>query len=46
MDGFQEWIDDGNVVKVGEDSYIEQTTQWRKKFTLVELKKFFKKEFK
>ena len=39
------WIDDGNVEKIGEDTYIEHTTQWKKKFTAVELVRFFLKEF-
>jgi hypothetical protein len=42
---FIEWMNDGNVVKTGEDEYIEQTTQWKKKFTLDELKRFYKREF-
>jgi hypothetical protein len=42
---FQRWMDDGNVEKIGENTYIEQTTQWRKKFTAVELVRFFLKEF-
>ena len=41
----QWWRDDGNVEKIGENAYIEQTTQWRKKFTGVELVRFFLKEF-
>ena len=41
----QWWMDDGNVEKIGENTYIEQTTQWRKKFTAVELVRFFLKEF-
>jgi len=39
------WMDDGNVEKIGENTYIEQTTQWRKKFTAIELARFFLKEF-
>lgn len=39
------WIEDGNVEQVGEDTFIEQTTQWRKKFTLTELVAFYLKEF-
>ena len=39
------WMNDGNVEKIGEDTYIEQTTQWRKEFTMVELEKFYMKEF-
>jgi len=40
-----DWINDGNVVKTGEDSYIEQTTQWKKTFTKEELITFFIREF-
>jgi hypothetical protein len=39
------WMDDGNVEKIGKDTYIEQTTQWRKKFTMSELIEFYLKEF-
>tara|TARA_R110002049_G_scaffold297273_1_gene486123 strand:+ start:42 stop:278 length:237 start_codon:yes stop_codon:yes gene_type:complete len=39
------WIEDGNVEQVDEDTFIEQTTQWRKKFTLTELIAFYLKEF-
>ena len=39
------WIEDGNVEQVSEDTFIEQTTQWRKKFTLTELIAFYLKEF-
>ena len=41
----KEWMNDGNVIKVGEDTYIEQTTQWKKKFTEEELTEFFIKEY-
>ena len=41
-----EWMKDGNVERVGDSTYIEQTTQWKKKFTLEELIKFYIKEFK
>jgi hypothetical protein len=41
----QWWMNDGNVEKIGEDTYIEHTTQWKKKFTGVELVRFFLKEF-
>lgn len=40
-----DWMEDGNVEKIGEDTYIEQTTQWRKKFTMSELIRFYLKEF-
>ena len=39
------WIEDGNVEMIGEDTYIEQTTQWSKKFTMSELIRFYLKEF-
>ena len=39
------WIEDGNVEMIGEDTYIEQTTQWGKKFTMSELIRFYLKEF-
>jgi len=39
------WIEDGNVVQTGEDSYIEQTTQWNKTFTKKELIAFFIREY-
>lgn len=42
---FKEWMDDGNVEKIGVDTYIEQTTQWRKKFTLEELIEFYVQEY-
>ena len=40
-----DWMNDGNAVKIGEDTYIEQTTQWRKKFTKKELTRFFVEEY-
>ena len=39
------WIEDGNVEQIGEDTFVEQTTQWKKKFTLTELIAFYLKEF-
>ena len=42
---FKDWMEDGNVEMIGEDTYIEQTTQWRKKFTMSELIRFYLKEF-
>ena len=41
-----EWMNDGNVEKYGEYHWIEQTTQWRKKFTTTELIKFYHREFR
>jgi len=42
---FKEWMDDGNAEKIGEDTYIEQTTQWRREFTLTELIEFYVEEY-
>jgi hypothetical protein len=42
---FEEWMNDGNVVKVSHDQYKEQTTQWKAIFTMEELKTFFYREF-
>jgi len=39
------WMKDGNADKIGEDLYIEQTTQWNRAFTLVQLIEFYNKEF-
>ena len=44
--GFKEWMQDGNVIKTGVNEFKEQTTQWKCKFTLIELKEFFHREFK
>jgi len=41
-----DWMKDGNVERISGNTYIEQTTQWKKKFTLEELIKFYIKEFK
>ena len=40
-----EWMNDGNVEKRGDYHWIEQTTQWRKKFTTTELIEFYHREF-
>jgi hypothetical protein len=37
-----EWMKDGNVERIADNTYIEQTTQWKKKFTLEELIKLWK----
>lgn len=42
---FNEWFVQGNAFKVAPDQYIEQSTQWKVKFTLLELREFFKKEY-
>jgi len=42
---FKAWIKDGNATEVEPNVWLEQTTQWRKRFTLNELQKFFKKEY-
>ena len=43
---FKEWMDDGNVEQLDDNVYVEQTTQWKKKFTGEELVQFYLKEFK
>ena len=43
---FKEWMDDGNVEQLGDNVYVEQTTQWKKKFTLVDLVAFYIKEYR
>jgi len=40
-----EWIEDGNALKIGPDTWVEQTTQWKRKFTTKELKTFYQKEY-
>lgn len=42
---FCAWVEDGNVYMVGKNEYREQSTQWRKAFTLKELYRFFIKEY-
>lgn len=42
---FNEWIADGNAVETEKGVWVEQTTQYRKKFTYEELQNFFKKEY-
>ena len=42
---FENWLHSDNVVKQSHDVYVEQTTQWKKKFSLSELKQFYIKEF-
>ena len=41
-----DWIEDGNVVRVSNDRYLEQTSQWKRLFTKLELIEYFNKEFK
>ena len=43
---FKDWMEDGNVEKIGDNTYIEQTTQWRKKFTMPELIGFYNREYR
>jgi hypothetical protein len=45
MEDFNKWFNDGNAIKIGVDKYVEQTTQYRKHFTLSELITFYKKEY-
>ena len=42
---FADWIADGNAVQLNDGLWVEQTTQYRVKFTFEELQKFFKKEY-
>ena len=44
VDVFENWVDDGNVEE-WDDGYIEQTTQWRCKFTAKSLIDFYIKEY-
>ena len=44
VDVFEDWVNDGNVEE-WEDGYIEQTTQWRKKFTAKSLIDFYIREY-
>jgi hypothetical protein len=45
MKEFNDWFNDGNAVQIGVDQYVEQTTQYSKVFSLIELIEFFKKEY-
>jgi hypothetical protein len=42
---FKAWIEDGNANEEAENVWREQTTQWRKVFTLRQLYRFFIKEY-
>lgn len=42
---FNNWVYDGNVVRVGRNIFKEQSTQWSKEFTYDELIEFFIKEY-
>ena len=44
VDVFENWVVDGNVEEF-EDGFIEQTTQWRKNFTVESLIDFYIEEF-
>lgn len=41
---FNSWMGD-NVIKIRDDVYLEQTTQYSKEFTFKELFDFFIKEY-
>lgn len=41
----QEWIAEGNACEVRPGVWKEQTTQWKKEFTYLELQEFFKREY-
>jgi hypothetical protein len=45
LEDFNNWIKEGNAVKIGANIYIEQTTQYKKHFSLDELKQFYIKEY-
>lgn len=42
---FNDWIEDGNAFKNDKGVWLEQTTQYNKKFTYDELQNFFKREY-
>ena len=42
---FIEWLNSDNVIKQDNNTYLEQTTQYRKLFTYNEIFKFFIKEY-
>jgi len=42
---FNEWIQGDDVIKTGNDSYLEQTTGFNKVFTKLELFNFFIREY-
>lgn len=42
---FNKWFNDGNAMRTKEGYYIEQSTQWKKRFTYKELKAFYIKEY-
>tara|TARA_R110000772_G_scaffold251582_2_gene366652 strand:- start:504 stop:650 length:147 start_codon:yes stop_codon:yes gene_type:complete len=42
---FKEWINSDNVIKVGINTYIEQSSQYKRYYTLEQLKEYFIKEF-
>lgn len=45
MKEFLNWIDDGNAYETKDGIWLEQTTQYRKKFTYDQLQRFFKREY-
>ena len=45
LEDFNAWIEDGNAYEAEEGVWVEQTTQFRKKFTYEELQLFFKREY-
>ena len=42
---FNDWIEDGNAFQSEKGIWLEQTTQYSKKFTYDELQNFFKREY-
>ncbi len=45
LQDFDDWIEDGNAYEIEDGIWVEQTTQYRRKFTLEQLQMFFKQEF-
>ena len=45
QEGFDYWIEDGNVIKNSDGTYSTQDAQYRNKLTLDELKRYFVKEY-
>lgn len=46
MTDFLQWLNSDNVVKIAEDTYIEQCSQWKRKMTYEQIKAYFFREFK
>jgi len=42
---FNSWYNDGNAIKLGFNKYLEQSSQYSKVFSLLELQSYFIKEY-